>query len=136
MASVLIVFPRSKERGLIEAFYNWVDICRVATFRVRKSAASLKRIAFAISEACVVVFPRSKERGLIEAARMTTYLLAPCTFRVRKSAASLKPCPRFEVSALPASFRVRKSAASLKLNSIQSFLAHHILSAFERARPH
>ena len=61
-------FPRSKERGLIEARL-WIRCTRtyVAPFRVRKSAASLKLQHCQHLWRCRQHFPRSKERGLIEA---------------------------------------------------------------------
>ena len=67
MSKCFWIFPRSKERGLIEAF----------TFCEMKK------------EDCF--FPRSKERGLIEANLSGTNTGdETLTFRVRKSAASLK----------------------------------------------
>ena len=85
-------FPRSKERGLIEAVcftIGWISVelpFRVRksaaslkpgslgtntglgeTFRVRKSAASLKRVLVLVARLQLDDFPRSKERGLIEA---------------------------------------------------------------------
>ena len=86
-------FPRSKERGLIEA-----------------------SLSVAL-EASATNFPRSKERGLIEAWLGTPAIVLSRSFRVRKSAASLKPVSPAEVTlAITATFRVRKSAASLKPN--------------------
>ena len=61
-------FPRSKERGLIEA---------------RNQVAIMAEIGD---------FPRSKERGLIEAMWILRCKYHGRPFRVRKSAASLKQC--------------------------------------------
>ena len=70
-------FPRSKERGLIEAErIVRIQVELPPTFRVRKNAASLKLAMSARNFSPVLSFPRSKERGLIEAdAPITTLSL-------------------------------------------------------------
>ena len=61
-------FPRSKERGFIEARIAKGRAKRRRSFRVQKNAASLKLgFSFAV-QALGHRFPRSKERGFIEAA--------------------------------------------------------------------
>ena len=62
-------FPRSKERGLIEALVaDVLEYYPDVGFRVRKNAASLKHCLGKVSQPQKQnAFPRSKERGLIEA---------------------------------------------------------------------
>ena len=62
-------FPRSIERGLIEATgFPIRHPAHESTFRVRSNAASLKHELRKILLMLFVDFPRSIERGLIEAA--------------------------------------------------------------------
>ena len=87
-------FPRSKERGLIEADgYYGASAVGAFPFRVRKNAASLKPHRRARLPIETHAFPRSKERGLIEANAWSGSKTVSASFRVRKNAASLKPIP-------------------------------------------
>ena len=65
-------FPRSKERGSVEAVVVVVFIFSVQRFRVRKNAAPLKRCPRDCSEPRAPRFPRSKERGSVEALLLRT----------------------------------------------------------------
>ena len=60
-------FPRSKERGFIEAFPFRYQHPTTPSFRVQKNAASLKRDGLDQDIGVLLRFPRSKERGFIEA---------------------------------------------------------------------
>ena len=61
-------FPRSKERGFIEALRRPADQTSDAgAFRVQKNAASLKPLSVVVWCPTRRPFPRSKERGFIEA---------------------------------------------------------------------
>ena len=132
------MFPRSIERGLIEAELDVAQVSddrrfRVRSnaaslkpgivtsppfmdslrFRVRSNAASLKRVSLGCGRGAVNQFPRSIERGLIEA-----YFL-PAVERSRRS------------------FRVRSNAASLKRGAGNGALpVAGGVSAFDRTRPH
>ena len=114
-APYVTLFPRSKERGLIEAVFPWSDADALAPFRVRKNAASLKPSIDLGLRRRVADFPRSKERGLIEADCGRCQGRWSRAFRVRKNAASLKLTTAFQVFTRNLAFRVRKNAASLKL---------------------
>ena len=59
--------PRSKERGLIEAASRRFCAISHRPFRVQKNAASLKPRQGSCNGGRDAMFPRSKERGLIEA---------------------------------------------------------------------
>ena len=84
-------FPRSKERGLIEAFLAG---------------------GFSNSDPA---FPRSKERGLIEAYMQTTQRRTRKTFPRSKERGLIEACMISRLRDVLRPFRVRKSAASLKL---------------------
>ena len=68
-------FPRSKERGFIEAenCHEWA--ADYFPFRVQKNAASLKRDQLLGRYLDSLRFPRSKERGFIEATVAITHFL-------------------------------------------------------------
>ena len=85
-----ISFPRSKERGFIEA------------------------VSASLEPSPVGNFPRSKERGFIEAELGATDLTSILPFRVQKNAASLKLNKRVQSKSQKLTFRVQKNAASLK----------------------
>ena len=67
MTAVLIGFPRSRERGPIEASTNFVTPMYFRNFRAHVSAAPLKRIRLPAAQRLRLAFPRSRERGPIEA---------------------------------------------------------------------
>src|SRR5271157_430471 len=91
--SFSVTFPRSRERGPIEAGRGLRGGARDrAHFRAHVSAAPLKQLKFQRLELGLRIFPRSRERGPIEA---WIYWLPPRTsalyFRAHVSAAPLKP---------------------------------------------
>src|SRR2546425_932719 len=61
------MFPRSRDRGLIEASPSNDTANAVACFRDREIAASLKLIIAIVFDRGSGLFPRSRDRGLIEA---------------------------------------------------------------------
>ena len=108
-------FPRSKDRGLIEARLVERVTEVVTSFRDRKIAASLKLRPQRPGRCRSVSFPRSKDRGLIEACgRRLLHSGCRTRFRDRKIAASLKRFSQDAHSELDHGFRDRKIAASLK----------------------
>ena len=61
-------FPRSNERGSIEAFARSFSEDKTrSSFHVRMNVAQLKRFGRMIKECVQALFPRSNERGSIEA---------------------------------------------------------------------
>ncbi len=60
-------FPRSSERGPIEASRRPAAIRSSSNFRAHLSAAPLKQHAARLDDFLAVEFPRSSERGPIEA---------------------------------------------------------------------
>ena len=130
-------FPRSKDRGLIEATgvraRGWFTPAR---FRDRKIAASLKHIVTAGKHTANRVFPRSKDRGLIEAGRGARGRIKGTGFRDRKIAASLKRARCSPVIPPTSCFRDRKIAASLKRVHAAALPEGNRVSAIERSRPH
>ena len=59
-----MLFPRSKERGLIEADdNNWHHVVVTLAFRVQKNAASLKPlwpIVSGVADVCLSAFKRTR----------------------------------------------------------------------------
>ena len=113
-------FPRSKERGLIEARQTSAPADRLArSFRVRKNAASLKLAYIAPNNRGGGSFPRSKERGLIEACKRCSQLFEGKFFPRSKERGLIEATQRRSRStAADSAFRVRKNAASLKQQSL------------------
>ena len=62
-----VTFPRSIDRGLIEAHWRRAEATAASAFRDQLIAASLKRPGARITKAVAGCFPRSIDRGLIEA---------------------------------------------------------------------
>ena len=60
-------FPRSLERGFVEAGVNHAPAPCSYAFRARLSAASLKQVFMELMNASTRPFPRSLERGFVEA---------------------------------------------------------------------
>ena len=70
LMQILCLFPRSHERGPIEAvLIGSDDVAAMRTFRVHTNAAPLKRKPHLRSVGPSPSFPRSHERGPIEANR-------------------------------------------------------------------
>ena len=90
-AAAKAVFPRSSERGPIEAFSASPRPSCLRAFRVHPNAAPLKPFGAAGLPVSFGRFPRSSERGPIEA----DYRVPPPdqadAFRVHPNAAPLKP---------------------------------------------
>ncbi len=68
MGKVAAVFPRSNERGSIEAKQRQAMSGKSMAFRVQTNAAPLKRTPGTEYSRRIEGFPRSNERGSIEAA--------------------------------------------------------------------
>ena len=115
MAHETAIFPRSIDRGLIEAVREW-DICSV----VRLFPRSIDRGLIEASPLCrsatrVVLFPRSIDRGLIEAMLESWGMTTDGSFRDQLIAASLKPETGWPHEPAPLGpFRDQLIAASLK----------------------
>ncbi len=117
LRSVVVFFPRSQERGLIEA---WRAKCcgnRCHPFRVRKNAASLKPADYDAVKAVLAAFRVRKNAASLKLLPPHRTNRGHAAFRVRKNAASLKPCHSVVFMTKLHPFRVRKNAASLKRHS-------------------
>src|SRR5271157_1101036 len=87
-----MAFPRSRERGPIEAWRGLRGGARDrAHFRAHVSAAPLKQLKFQRLELGLRIFPRSRERGPIEAGPRLGRSRCSLHFRAHVSAAPLKP---------------------------------------------
>ena len=108
------MFPRSKDRGLIEAPTTAASSTGMRWFPRSKDRGLIEATTSVACPARSPTFPRSKDRGLIEATRRKSFWTAESGgFRDRKIAASLKPVSR----------------------GVVSHAAYHV-SAIERSRPH
>ena len=112
--SATISFPRSIDRGLIEAILvlpeSGIHVC----FRDQLIAASLKPQSTGEVTRSQDSFPRSIDRGLIEASFSVRSIVWGRSFRDQLIAASLKPCGWLGTHAGRRSFRDQLIAASLK----------------------
>ncbi len=72
---IIGIFPRSYERGPIEALPFRRESSAQHAFRVPMNAAPLKLVIAAASCSAASSFPRSYERGPIEASNSRSFLL-------------------------------------------------------------
>ena len=84
------VFPRSKERGFIEASGGAQIQVPPSHFPRSKERGFIEAPVQVVVVGHLVFFPRSKERGFIEAQQNLWKWLKVLSFRVQKNAASLK----------------------------------------------
>src|SRR5579883_521721 len=154
-------FPRSSERGPIEAAIPRNLSIHSCHFRAHPSAAPLKPISKPFTFSATKTFPRSSERGPIEASRKDGPREGKdFHFRAHPSAAPLKlqrihfsqhsrfrfprssergpieARERMEYSPRQGNFRAHPSAAPVKLVSAWSIRRAKEISALIRARPH
>jgi len=153
-------FPRSTERGPIEATLRTLERSRRVAFRVQQNAAPLKPLSFQFGSVNQVTFrvqqnaaplkpayaesvrgvvqpfPRSTERGPIEAFVRLLVTLNREAFRVQQNAAPLKPVEGSILTQVRSAFRVQQNAAPLKPVAGRGRMCTGVLSAFNRTRPH
>ena len=107
-------FPRSPERGLIEAPHEWAGRADRPLFPRSPERGLIEASRRALDHQVSVRFPRSPERGLIEAWSIKAAIRRSEYFRAPRSAASLKRGWHPDTRHDHRHFRAPRSAASLK----------------------
>jgi len=121
--SAMVRFPRSRERGPIEAMYIGLMSNPDATgFRAHVSAAPLKQLVFVQLQQVAAWFPRSRERGPIEA-RPLNYLTSSRSsgFRAHVSAAPLKHALARQPPVRPAAFPRSRERGPIEASLSRSY---------------